>query len=190
MRGFVIFILVCFVFPIGYLIVQSKKGARRAEAARREAAAEKQRSLDEAREWMEKRDAQRRADEAARAEWNTKHGRIVTSLAGVTFDNEDGTSRQKLLKDFMARQGSAELRLEEFEYKGEPGVRVLIDGQCVGNIPRSRVAEVLDVMDRLEKGDLDVEIFYPEDAEDDEEGRARRRGEKIYRADLALIYSK
>lgn len=133
---------------------------------------------------------EREERERQRAEWESKHGRIVTALAGVTFDNEDGTSRQKLLKDYMARKTDAHMTLEEFKYKGEPAVRVLIDGKCVGNVPRSHVAEVLDVMDRLENGHLDVEIFYPEDAEDDEEGRARRRGEKIYRADLTLIYAK
>ena len=170
--------LFVFVIPILFLALSKKKSPPKAEPP---AAAEPVKSQYQ---------LEREERERQRAEWESKHGRIVTALAGVTFDNEDGTSRQKLLRDYMARKTDATMNLEEFEYKGEPAVRVLIDGQCVGNIPRSHVAEVLDVMDRLENAHLDVEIFYPEDAEDDEEDRARRRGEKIYRADLTLIYSK
>ena len=84
---------------------------------------------------LKKLEQKREAEASERAEWEAKHGRITTALAGVTFDNEDGTSRQKLLKDIKARSGDAELNLEEFEYKGQPAVRVLVDGECIGNIP-------------------------------------------------------
>ena len=132
-----------------------------------------------------------RAEQAARqAEWDRTHGRIVTAIAGVTFNNDDGSSRQAILKDIKARGGDAEVELEEFEYKGKPAVRVLIDGEQIGNIPRSRVQDVLAAMDAgLTSASLDVETFRPEDEEDDE-GNVRRRGELIYRADLTLIYNK
>ena len=129
------------------------------------------------------------AEHATPEEWTQKHGRIVTAIAGVTFKNDDGSSRQAILKDIKARSGDAELVLEEYEYRDKPAIRVLVDGDQIGNIPRSRVAEVSAVLDKLEDARLEVETFRPEN-EEDEDGNIRRRGELIYRADLYLVYSK
>lgn len=129
------------------------------------------------------------AEQEGREEWTQKHGRIVTAIAGVTFKNDDGNSRQAILKDIKARSGDAELALEEYEHKGKAAIRVLVDGDQIGNIPRSRVAEVSAVLDKLEDARLEVETFRPEN-EEDEDGNIRRRGELIYRADLYLVYSK
>lgn len=127
--------------------------------------------------------------ESAQAEWERTHGRIVTAIAGVTFKNDDGGARQAILKDLKARGGDAELDLEEYEYKGKPAIRVLVDGDQIGNIPRGRVAEILAVLDRIEDARLEVETFRPED-EEDEDGNVTHRGELIYRADLYLTYAK
>ena len=135
------------------------------------------------------REAERAEREAAQAEWDRKHGRIVTAIAGVTFKNDDGSSRQAILKDIKARGGDAELDLEEYEYKGKPAIRVLVDGDQIGNIPRGRVAEVSAILEQLEDARLEVETFRPED-EEDEDGNIRHRGELIYRADLYLTYAK
>lgn len=140
-----------------------------------------------------RRKAEERIEERKREqqEWETKHGRITVALAGVTFDNDDGTSRQRLLKDLKARGGDADLNLQEFEYKGQPAVRVLVDGECIGNIPKTKVQEVLDVFDRIENASLNVECFHPDDDDfEDEAGSKRRKRETIYRADLTIIYSK
>lgn len=159
----------------------------RKQAADRRAAEEQRQEQLRAAEDLKRKKAEEEARAAAqREEWESLHGRFKTSLAGVTFDNDDGTSRQKLLKDFKARGGQADLELEEYEYKGSPAIRVLVDGECVGNIPKNRVDELLAIMDRLERANLEVEAFRP-DADDDDE---KPRGELIYRADLYLIYSK
>ena len=159
----------------------------RKQAADKRAAEEKKQEKMRAIEELKHKKAEEEAQAAAqREEWESLHGRFKTSLAGVTFDNDDGTSRQKLLKDFKARGGQADLELEEYEYKGSPAIRVLIDGECVGNIPKNRVDELRAIMDRLERANLEVEAFRP-DADDDDE---KPRGELIYRADLYLIYSK
>ena len=155
------------------------------ERKRREREAEDQRCAAEA----AAREAQRDAEAARRDEWNRTHGIIITALAGVTFNNEDGVSRQALLKDYYARGGEADLELEEYEYKGKPAIRVLLDGEQIGNIQRSRVTDVSAVLDRLDKASLDVETFRPEDEEDEDEN-TRKRGELIYRADLTLEYRK
>lgn len=135
------------------------------------------------------RQARQAAEKRRRDEWENTHGRIVTSIAGVTFNNDDGVSRQALLKDLKARGGDADLELEEYEYKGKPAIRVLVDGEQVGTIPRTRVAEVSEVLDRLESASLEVETFRPEE-EEDEDGNVTQRGNLIYRADLYLIYTK
>ena len=136
----------------------------------------------------EKLQAEQDEKKARQEEFDRTHGRIFTRLAGVTFDNDDGSSRQAILKDIKASGGGdAELSLEEFEYKGKPAVRVLVDGEQIGNIPRGRVAEILAVLDRIEDARLEVETFRPE--EEDDEGKTRR-GELIYRADLYLTYTK
>jgi len=156
-------------------------------------AADEQIRMKRAADEMMRKEAEKQAQAAAaarRAEWERTHGRIVTALAGVTFNNDDGTSRQKLLKDLKARGDEAEVELEEFEYKGKPAVRVLIDGDCVGNIPRTRVEEVLAAMELgITAARIDIETFRPEE-EEDEEGNIKQRGELIYRADLTLIYDK
>lgn len=131
-----------------------------------------------------------RKPEPVRPALDDRHGRFVTNLVGVTFDNEDGTSRQRILKDYyISGVKGSELSLEEYEYRGKPAVRVLLDDQCVGNIPKTRVGELLPIMDRLESVAIDIEAFTPDYDEDDTEER-RRRGSKIYRADLFLIYTK
>lgn len=131
----------------------------------------------------------RAAKDAERAAWEQAHGRIVTPVAGVTFQNEDGSSRQAILKDLKVRGGSAELNLEEYDYKGAPAIRVTVDGEQIGNVPRGRVAEIAAVLDRLESASLEVEIFCPEEEEDEDEN-ILRRGDPIYRADLYLVYKK
>ena len=134
-------------------------------------------------------EAESAAEKARQEEWDQKHGRIITAIAGVTFKNEDGSSRQAILKDLKARGGDAELDLEEYEYKGKPAIRVLVDGDQIGNIPRGRVAEISAILEQLEDARLEVETFRPED-EEDEDGNVRHRGELIYRADLYLTYAK
>lgn len=136
-----------------------------------------------------RRESERVEAEARRTAWEATHGRIVTALAGVTYKNDDGSSRQAILKDIKARDGDADLELEEYEYKGKPAIRVLVDGECVGVIPRNHVSEILEVMDRVTASRLDVETFRPEE-EIDEDGNVHERGELIYRADLTLVYTK
>lgn len=160
---------------------------RREQAAAREAAEKAQ--LKRAADEMMRKEAERSAAiarqneeaEAAarREEWERTYGRFTTNIAGVTFDNDDGSSRQKILRNLAAKSGSDEVELQEYNYKGHPAVRVLISGQCIGNIPKERVQEALAVMDiGVENAHLNVESFNASD-----------RG-RTYRADLTLIYKK
>jgi hypothetical protein len=126
---------------------------------------------------------QRRAEQEA---WEATHGTITTKIAGVTFDNDDGTSRQRVLQSALADECCGTITLEHYDHKGSDAILVIYDGHGVGNIPKNRVAEVLAVMDRITAGSLSVERFVP----DDEDDEVREAGGVIYRADLTLVYSK
>jgi hypothetical protein len=117
------------------------------------------------------------------AEYRAKHGELRISVVGVTFDNDDGSSRQRILKAIyqennLGINATADATLERYEYKGKPAVRVLVDERCIGNIGRDDLPQVLSVLDRVEQVSADIEHF----ANDDDE--------KIYRADLIITYSK
>lgn len=69
----------------------------------------------------------------------------VFKLAGVTFENEDGTSRQKILKSLKEHD---DLKVEKYKYNGEDAIKVLtLDNQCIGNIKAKDVPYVLELID-------------------------------------------
>ena len=164
-----------------------KRKYERELAARRRAAANRPSNGNMARQKAaETREAQKQRE----AEWNRTHGRIVTKIAGVTYDNEDGSSRQRILKAAMAEEACGSITLELYDHRGADAIAVLYDDKEIGNIPKSRVAEVKAVMDRITAAHLDVGRFRPEDDEDDEDGEFSSLGGYIYRADLTIIYTK
>lgn len=134
----------------------------------------------------EKLQAEREEKKRRQEAWDAEHGTIRTKLAGVTFDNDDGSSRQRALKGAMADEGSGSVSLELLEKNGDDAILVEYDGVGVGFIPRDRVGEVSKVLKRITAASLDVSRFVPED----EEGEARSLGGVIYRADLTLVYKK
>ena len=70
-------------------------------------------------------------------------GSIVFRVAGTTFDNDDGTSRQDLLRGFRYEDPEDLIvTFEETEYAGELAFAVLINDQQVGNVPKSMIARV------------------------------------------------
>lgn len=125
--------------------------------------------------------AERKARQTA---WDAAHGTITTRLAGVTFDNEDGSSRQLALQGALADEGAGSVALEQYDFNGRDAIRVLYEGVCVGNIPQARVPEVAAIMDRITAAHLDASRFEPE--EDD----GRGLGGQIYRADLTLVFDR
>ena len=101
------------------------------------------------------------------------------AVAGVTFDNEDGTNRQKILKQNceFGEFGVVECVLQEYQYEGEPAIAVWTQKGRVGNIRRSDVAEVLGLIrahDFLKM--LSIETFINEE------------DKTIYRADVSFSF--
>ena len=119
---------------------------------------------------------------AARARDTARFVRKRYAVAGVTFKNDDGKSRQKILRGFYDEElgiSSANCWLEEYEYEGEPAVRVMTDDGCVGNIRRSDLDEVRSYFDHgISRMHLDVETFENED------------DRTIYRADVCISFDR
>lgn len=132
----------------------------------------------------EKLQAEQEEKKQRQAAWDAAHGTITTRLAGVTFDNEDGSSRQRALQGALADEGAGSVVLELYDHNGQDAIRVLYEGVCVGNIPQARVPEVAPIMDRITAAHLDASRFTPEDVE------GRGLGGQIYRADLTIVYSR
>lgn len=106
---------------------------------------------------------------------------VITSLqyavAGVTFANEDGSSRQQILRDLCGGEdyGEADAQLVEYSYKGSPAIRVDTELGCVGNVRKSDIPAVLPL---FANGALSVSLLI-ESFEGD-------KGETIYRADIEI----
>lgn len=118
-----------------------------------------------------------------RAEWILNHGIISTKVAGVTFNNDDGSSRQDYLKELLT-SGVNRVELRPYTYNSEPAIYVVADGLCVGNVPRDKVSAVLNVMDRITSVNLTADTFVLDDDDDE------RSGERLYHANLDIIYLK
>lgn len=129
---------------------------------------------------IEEAEAAKRAEaEERKREFEARHGVVSVSVAGVTFDNDDGKKRQNILSAIYKESDGlgVEGELERYEYKNEAAVRVLVEGRCIGVIRKSDLPEVLPLLDRVEVVSVYVDRF-----EED--------GEKIYRADLHIQYAK
>ena len=103
------------------------------------------------------------------------------SVAGVTFNNDDGTSRQAILKKILDEKEpfeyGADYILDSYEYNGEDAVRVLAnDEYMIGNVPKDKVDFVLSLAGKIT--DMEVTVY---DFESDE-------GKTIYAADVTVFY--
>lgn len=71
----------------------------------------------------------------------------VCKVAGVTFDD-----RQKYLKKLKADKKSGKainVKMEEYDFKGEPAIRIIANGYDVGNLHREDVAFVKSNQERI-----------------------------------------
>lgn len=98
-------------------------------------------------------------------------------VAGVMFKNEDGSSRQNILKKVAKSENYSDSTayLEKYFYDEAPAIRVSTEYGCVGNIRKSDVQTVLSLIeDSNYIARIDVEDFEDED------------GKTIYRADVTI----
>lgn len=72
-------------------------------------------------------------------------GTIIFRVAGTTFDNEDGTSRQDLLRGFRSQDPEdLDVTFEETDHADEQAIAVLVNDQQVGFVPKSRIPQVTE----------------------------------------------
>ncbi len=130
---------------------------------------------------MAKDKATFQAERDQAALYRAQHPKIYTKVAGVTFDNEDGTSRQKILRKAQREkvEGTVSLKLGEFE--GHPAIYVLYDGQCIGQIPKDDIDAVTAALEKIEYIDLTVRSFTPKDWKGEQP-------ERIYYGELEIQY--
>lgn len=76
-------------------------------------------------------------------------GSITFRVAGVTFENNDGTSRQEILRHLKFGDApwaddpeDLTATLEETEYEGEQAFAVFVNGYQVGNVPKASIRKV------------------------------------------------
>lgn len=83
-------------------------------------------------------------------------GSVTFRVAGTSYDNEDGESRQEILRhlkfgDAPWADGPEDLtaELEETEYNGETAFAVMVNGYQVGNVPRANIRQVITAREHV-----------------------------------------
>ncbi len=81
---------------------------------------------------------------------------VMFNVAGTTFTNDDGTSRQKILRalkfgdePYADRTGLLNADIEETTFDGELALAVSINGYMVGYVPKARIPQVKKALDSL-----------------------------------------
>ena len=77
--------------------------------------------------------------------------RINFNVAGVTFNNDDGTSRQELLRALYEKKGYSkrDILLQKYEYDGKDAVHVIARGNIIGNVPKECVKTIIEHLDTI-----------------------------------------
>jgi len=148
----------------------------RASVKKEQAAAAEQRRQEQQRRDEADRIA-REEREAKRKEERDRFRYETFPVAGVTFKNDDGSDRQKILREIaLNNDGFAAVTFEENDELGEDsGISVMTEFGCVGFIRRSDKAKVRKFFGRQTQAIyLAVELFESDD------------GQKIYRADVQV----
>lgn len=96
-------------------------------------------------------------------------------VAGVTFDNDDGSSRQEILKNIVDNGGSADATFKEYEFNGKPAIAVYADGKCIGSIPRGSAKKVRSLIAKDLSAIISANKFVNEE------------GKEIYYAEVTFI---
>ena len=85
-------------------------------------------------------------------------------VAGVTFNNKDGSSRQELLREFD-REEAVAVSLLEHEHKGKPAFHVLVNGKIIGNIPKDKAPFIVRNCKGIAFDDIEIAIYQDKKGE-------------------------
>lgn len=86
---------------------------------------------------------------------------IVCKVAGVTFKNENGSSRQAILRPLASDPDNDyfPVTLERYTFKGNPAFYVLYNSKCVGNVPADKVKDVSRWFSRFSSAEISPGFF-------------------------------
>ncbi len=109
---------------------------------------------------------------------NKEHRRLAFPVAGVTRNNDDGSSRQAFLEALCEGEDMAvaEVWFDDYLFGGKLNIRVMTEQGCVGEIRRKDVETIRAYFEK------EVRMFYLEINRDTEDG-----GDGIYQADVVII---
>lgn len=85
-------------------------------------------------------------------------------VAGVTFNNKDGSSRQELLREFD-REEAVAVSLLEHEHKGKPAFHILVNGKIIGNIPKDKAPFIVRNRKGIAFDDIEIAIYQDKKGE-------------------------
>ena len=67
-------------------------------------------------------------------------------VVGVTYQNEDGSDRQKILRSFaLGHERIDTIMFNEYQYNNKPALFVLVNDKIVGNVPANLVQDLLEI---------------------------------------------
>jgi len=76
-------------------------------------------------------------------------------IAGVSHNNDDGTSRQRLLRAFRFGDPPFDekrnVTVEDTEYNGKPAFQVKVNNTCVGWVPKDKIDELNSKWNKIDK---------------------------------------
>ena len=113
------------------------------------------------------------------------HGSVTFRVAGVTFENDDGTSRQTILRRMKFNDepfeswSEIDLDFARYTYNGDPAMAIEVRGETIGNVPAAEVANVTAALQRPGAHVASAEVI----------GGGTYDGERInYGMEITIIY--
>lgn len=91
-----------------------------------------------------------KSDSSEPVQNNSVHTHSFT-VAGVSFKNDDGMSRQSILRKMKFGDEpfvNPIISLKKYEFNGETAIGVYADGTMIGNVPKGEVQKVLKMLDK------------------------------------------
>lgn len=152
-RFWAFLILGVFTIPFGIALIvlafhyRSQKSKAAEVIRQQDAAAATIKATTYGGNFAERYAAKRQADLAAWnkfLEENVVIREIHTKVAGVTFRNGDGSSRQKILADICPGEAVV---FEHFTYQGAPAYSVSYCGRQIGNLPADLARDLYELSD-------------------------------------------
>lgn len=126
--------------------------------------------------WQKLLDKKAKKETVSSSASDEKDNSLFLAVAGVTFKNDDGSSRQRILKQIAESSSYTDSTayLERYLFEGEDAISVSTVLGMVGNIRRTDVQKVLPI---IEGGY--IARIYPETFEDEND-------KLVYRADVKI----